>query len=209
MSATMDYQSTMTSMNDRTLYLLSWETTSLVVPVAASFYDDTMTDVDIKPSISHGKRPGKIRNDTTCWFMPSSLCANDEETREKICSIIYRACKASGFKVTGRHRPSRGKPNSPLSVSSISFQCYYGRIYDEEAETKRNAKRQRLVKHMDKPPLRRCSKVSRPIKSIECNASSELLDCDVEHFDSSNPTGTDTTDDEMSSVTCKCHFSLY
>eukprot|EP00584_Thalassiosira_punctigera_P019018 CAMPEP_0172572930 /NCGR_PEP_ID=MMETSP1067-20121228/135930_1 /TAXON_ID=265564 ORGANISM="Thalassiosira punctigera, Strain Tpunct2005C2" /NCGR_SAMPLE_ID=MMETSP1067 /ASSEMBLY_ACC=CAM_ASM_000444 /LENGTH=50 /DNA_ID=CAMNT_0013365521 /DNA_START=1164 /DNA_END=1316 /DNA_ORIENTATION=- len=41
----------MTLMNDRTLSLLSWETTSLVVPVAASFHDDTTTDVDIKSFI--------------------------------------------------------------------------------------------------------------------------------------------------------------
>jgi len=102
-SATMDYQSTITLMNDRTLSLLSWETTSLVVPVAASFYDDTMTDVDIKSSISHGKKPGKIWNDTTCWFLPRYLCANDEETHEKICSIIYHACKVAGFKEADRH----------------------------------------------------------------------------------------------------------
>ena len=116
----------------------NWPTGSLIVTFSASLFDDSPRDIDITPTIGHGKNVPKICNDSNCYWLQFHLNRNDEEFREKnVYSLFIRACIAAGFQVYCKYVKRQ---------SRFEVLCCRGVYHHEDNNKKYNEKlRQKYV----------------------------------------------------------------
>ncbi len=134
----------------------NWTTGPIVLPLATSSVDDTIVSSDISPTIGHNKRPGKIRNDETCFFLASHLNENTTSFRlHHIIPLVVNACKNAGFKVCGHYRARQ---------LAIRFECAHGQYHNEERNQSTYLARRVKNPSLKLPPTpRRKSRVQKPI----------------------------------------------
>ena len=84
--------------------LRSWDSGPIYLQVGTSFLDDSPKMINLNETLGHRKKVHSTskRNDSTCYWLPSTFSNNDETTRQKeIIPLFVRACQCAKFEVCG------------------------------------------------------------------------------------------------------------
>ena len=157
------YLSTMDDLNNAIEMQKNWTSGPIKFSAATSMSNDAPMIVDLTETLDKSKNNPKAgkRNDTNCYWLPSTLNKNDEETVAEVKSIFVNACKSAGCKVGGQYEKK---------LNSIVFECNRSKFINRENNLKqsRDAYEKRLkklgVSEEEKPFVQREKRTSKPIK---------------------------------------------
>ena len=189
----------------------NWTTGSLTVTFCTSLSDDSPRDIDIAPTIGHGKNVPKTCNDSNCHWLQSHLNRNDKEFREKhVYPIFIKACHAAGFRVFCKYVKRH---------SRFQVMCCRG-VYHREGDNKKHTEelRQKYVPSASttkcKKPPNNAKKTQRPIHPSNFAQSmsegdDDFMEIDLPCADDQGPSDAVSDTELDNTVTCKFKFSVY